>query len=373
MRTDYKSGLLQVSAALHEYYGLESSYEEDEIVQQWLQENKFRCVIVLLVDAMGSRIMAKHLGEQSFLRSHMVKEVMSVFPPTTTAATTALLTGKSPVETGWLGWNQYVLEIDDHLILFLGKSYYTDKVFPGYAEEHLPIQWLPDALLAAGIPAETVWPVFGKVNACDSFGSECRLTADLAQSGGSRFIYTYWDGFDDLMHLNGTMSDVVNRTIKQIDASIEDLAHHLPEDTGLLVIADHGMTDITCYDLRDDLELCQYFRKAPSLEPRACMFHLHSGTTSSFIKLFQKKFNDAFEILTKEEILQQQIFGTGPIEKHVPDMLGDVIAIAKTPLSLFYGKKGMKGHHAGGLVDELMIPVVLYPKPSKTVYNGSHE
>ena len=362
MRTDYKSGLLQVSAALHNYYNLQSSCEADPIVRDWLNRNQFRCVVVMLVDAMGTEVMKKHLSQDSFLRRYLAQEVMSVFPPTTTAATTALLTGEYPAKTGWLGWNQYIPKLDDHLILFLGKSYYGNKDYPGFVTEYLPVKWLPDALRDAGIHAETVWPSFGEVNACDTFARECRLTAELAHSCRTRFIYTYWDAFDDLMHLNGVSCDIVGDTLREIDGQIEKMAQDLPDDVGLLVIADHGMTDIECHDLRNDHDLVECFAKAPSLEPRACMFHLKNGTATLFMKRFREKFEDAFELMTKQEILESGLFG--PIEppERVKGMLGDVIAIATTPLSLFYSDKKMKGHHAGGTKEELMIPVVLYPK-----------
>ena len=40
--------------------------------------------------------------ENSFLYRNMVKEISSVVPATTTASTTSMLTGLSPMEHGWL-------------------------------------------------------------------------------------------------------------------------------------------------------------------------------------------------------------------------------------------------------------------------------
>ena len=42
-----------------------------------------------------------------------------MFPPTTTSATTSLLTGKYPIETGWLGWTEKLPEYDVPCTRFL--------------------------------------------------------------------------------------------------------------------------------------------------------------------------------------------------------------------------------------------------------------
>ena len=41
-----------------------------------------------------------------------IKSITSVFPPTTTAATTSMLSGLNPNEHGWLGWDLYFKKED---------------------------------------------------------------------------------------------------------------------------------------------------------------------------------------------------------------------------------------------------------------------
>lgn len=373
MRTDYESGLLQVSASIHKYYGIDTGYRTDETVSAWLNDFGFRCVIVLLVDAMGSLILDQLLARDTFLHQYRTKSVMSVFPPTTTAATTSLLTGKSPAENGWLGWNQYFEELDDEVILFLEQSYYGRQKYPGFVKETLPVTWLMDKLNARGIHAESVWPSFGKENACDTFEELCDKTLDLSKKQNVRFIYAYWDGFDDLMHNYGTTSPVVYRTLRHIDETITHMAYHLGDDTGFLILADHGMTDITTVDLKEDKELCETFRHRPSLEQRAAAFFIREDKFSRFEELFHKRFGNAFELMTNQEVIAEKVFGPGIMERHVSQFTGDFLAIAKTPLSLTYGKKPMKAHHAGGMEEEVMIPLILYPQRRKDVYNETNE
>lgn len=373
MRTDYESGLLQVSAAIHNYYGIDTGYCADETVSAWLKDHGFRCLIVLLVDAMGSFILNALLDRDTFLHQYKSKSVMTVFPPTTTAATTSLLTGKSPAENGWIGWNQYFDELDDEVILFLEQSYYGKNQYPGFIRKKLPVTWIMDKLRLRGIHAESVWPSFGKENPCHTFAELCDKTRELSYRQDVRFIYAYWDGFDDLMHMNGTKAPVVHKTLRHIDEEITHMAYNLPEDTGLLVLADHGMTDITTYDISTDKELCATFRHKPALEQRATAFYIREDRFSQFEELFAKRFGTAFTLLRQQEVLHNKVFGPGIMERHVPQFAGDYLAIANTPLSFTYGKKPMKAHHAGGMADEVMIPLILYPQRRKDGYNDTNE
>ena len=45
------------------------------------------------------------------------------------------------------------------------------------------------------------------------------------------------------------------------------------------------------------------------------------------------------------------------------EFIGDYLAVAKGNVSLVYQAKGktVKGDHAGGLKEEAMVPVILYP------------
>lgn len=52
---------------------------------------------------------------------------MSVFPPTTTSATTSFLTGLTPSEHHWYGWDMYFQDSNETISLFLNKVKGTKK------------------------------------------------------------------------------------------------------------------------------------------------------------------------------------------------------------------------------------------------------
>jgi len=61
-------------------------------------------------------------------------------------------------------------------------------------------------------------------------------------------------------------------------------------------------------------------------------------------------------------MLSSGILGEGIPQKRIEEFLGDLVAIAKTPLQLDY-KKGyqIKGNHAGLVKEERYVPLILYP------------
>ena len=126
-----------VSNSLRSYLNLETYHRTDSDVDQWLKEKDIHRIAVLLVDALGTSVLKKHLNDDSFLLSHMYKSITPVFPPTTSASTTSIRTGKMPCETGWLGWNQYFKEKDDNIILFLNRSQYGNQEYPGFSYKAL--------------------------------------------------------------------------------------------------------------------------------------------------------------------------------------------------------------------------------------------
>ena len=362
MKPENYGGIVEISAAIREYYGLDHSAESDPDVLHWLNSHQFRCVVVLLIDGMGTSIMNRHLSKEGFFLSHTVKEVSTVFPPTTTAAATAFLTGKYPCETAWLGWNQYFPEINDELILFRDAGQYSRKWYPNYAWEHLPIKLLPDELKEKGIRSESVWPEWGQVNPCDSYTKMMNKTIEFAGKPGMRSVYSYWDALDITMHINGPHSEIVTRILKRIEEDTAMMYRHLPEDCGLLIIADHGQVCVRHYSIDRDEEFCSYLAQAPTIEARAASFYIKEGMKEAFELYFNKKFGHSFRLIRHEDVLKEKWFGPGTPHPRLSDFIGDYLAIAVSDLQLDYSRgKETRGNHAGGLREEAMIPVILVP------------
>lgn len=358
---DYEENLLKISGSLYRYYGIDRGHGSDPELDCYLESRRPRCVIALLIDAMGISILEKHLDHGSFFRSHLLKQVSTVYPPTTTAATTSFLSGHSPAENGWLGWNQYFKEQDDNIILFLNRSQYRQKKYPpGWSTEALPAEKIYDVLNERGIPADSVWPGWAPHHPCSTFPELLDTAGQLSRS--CRFIYAYWDQFDDLLHENGTDGPEIREQLEILDSTVQSFAGTLSEDTVLLCIADHSQINVESYDLSSDEALCACFQHDPALERRTTAFYIRPGKEAEFENLFRERFPDQFLLLDHKETEESGIFGPGIPSERFEEFIGDYTAFALTPLQLDYKRASvMKGNHAGMVEAERYIPVIVYP------------
>ena len=83
----------------------------------------------MLYDGMGSNILKRNLSSNSFLNKNKLMNIDAVFPATTTASTTSVLSGKNPNEHGWLGWDLYFKEFDKTISIFPNTIKDTNLLF----------------------------------------------------------------------------------------------------------------------------------------------------------------------------------------------------------------------------------------------------
>lgn len=356
--------ILSVSSSVRKYYGLGSAYPSKPEIDQWLAKHSFRCVILLLVDAMGTAILKQHLKETDFLRRHLVQELDTVFPTATTAATTALRTGKAPGESGWIGWVQYFREADDQIIPFFSSGIYSGRKYePQLAERALDTEYTVEEMNRIGIRAESVWPSWSKVNPCSDFAEILQKTAELSKEKDVRHIYSYWDRLDTLMHIHGTAASPVHEELLAVNAACEAFAEKLPEDTGVIILADHGQVDCTPVRLDEDQEIMDCLRRNPSLEPRACAFSVKPERKEEFEALFQERYGDDFVLTPSRRIAEAGWFGRVNPEKLRDEFIEDYICYSIGRKRFAINEKMAKtiGDHGSILEEERKIPLILFP------------
>ena len=74
-----------------------------------------------------------------------------------------------------------------------------------------------------------------------------------------------------------------------------------------------------------------------------------------------KYFNDKFELYSKKELLDNNIFGTGKKHHLIDDIVGEFVAIAKDKYYFMQSVNShlFKGAHAGGLKEEMEVPIII--------------
>ncbi|MBQ1899615.1 MAG: alkaline phosphatase family protein [Erysipelotrichaceae bacterium] len=369
MFVNYNGSVLSYVASIRKYFGLNHVYDDDPSLTAILNEQRPEKVFVLLVDGMGANLIRKKLPKDSFLVSNMLASPSTVFPSTTTAATTSIRNGRPPCENGWLGWMQYLEEVDDIVIPFRSMGYYNEITYEGdIFRKYVPVTTTEQELNRIGVPSRILFPSFEE-DGCEDFDEMCCRLADLSYSQ-YRYVYAYWDKYDTYMHEHGPSSRICDSYLEHINYEIEELVKNLNKDTLLVVTADHGQVDIRRFYNLWNSEFDRFFARRPSLEQRAMAFKIRKGMEREFEKLFKQRFEDDYVLLSKAQVMESHLFGDRPNHPRFEQFIGDYVAIAKSDLVLIYKERGnlyYSGQHAGICDDELYVPIIVARNGTKLI------
>lgn len=360
MLVKYDEGLLQVSNAIRNYCGLETYYDPDKDVLKWIKQNNFRQIQVYLIDGMGSYLVKEKMDKKCFLVNNMFKEMPTVMPACTTAATTSFLSGKSPKETGWIGWSQYFEEKDQVLTMFNSSNFYGCEVYPGFCSETIKVRTIFDDLDNLGIKYAKVFPSWDR-DGSDDLGEVVERSLGYAKQD-YKLVYCYYDRYDATMHRQGTNSDMANSILKDVNDKLTYLSEQLPDDVGLLILADHGHVDVELVDIGEYDDLLECLERPLSLEARCVSFKVKDGMHKVFEEKFKKYFNDDFVLMSRDDVHRMNIFGVGKAHERFDDFIQDYVALCCTNKCFSNGTLRLKGEHSGTKEREIMVPLILSPK-----------
>ncbi len=355
---DYKNSLVSLIASIEARFGLCPAHKTLPVLDGYLAR-KYRNVVLLLFDGMGTNILEKHLPPGSFLRKHLVKTISSVFPPTTTAATTTLISGKSPIEHGWLGWSLWFEKIGKTVNLYPNTSHGSQAADFHVADRFLPYETVFERLERAGIPAYFVSP-FSEPRA-KSFDELFVKVKELSKVAAPKYIYGYSPLPDYDMHDLGTSHPAIRRHIEDIDSGVEKLAAEL-SDSIIIVTADHGMTDTDFVFMDDYPEVKDCLLREPSVEGRAMSLFTKPGMKNEFAARFNRAYEDIYDLVPHEEAMR--LFGDGNPHPLCESFIGDFLATAKgrTSLGFDYDPDPLRAAHGGGTREEAEIPLIIIRK-----------
>ncbi len=364
IRPDYKNSIMNVSNSFLHYYHVPTNYPGISELDIELKKD-YNHIIYVLLDGMGSNIVKHHLKPTQALRQYMRQEITSVFPPTTVAATNAVLSGLPPITTGYLGWVQYFPKEDTDLIVFLNKDFYTETP----QKEILRDKYLPYDNICTkihkqnpNIQTNVFFPAYiGGVT--ESFEDAVEKVLLVTHNTDQSFNYVYWVQPDLIEHTAGIYSHDVKEMMENLNATVEDLFQNIADDTLVVILADHGLTDVKEINFFQYDSLTNMLKRKPSIEPRATNFFIKDEFLLEFKEEFNKYFSSKYILMNRQEFMTSNLMGEG--EKHplVDTFIGDYIAIAIDHYMIsLTDKKMYKAHHAGLLEDEMMVPLIIYSK-----------
>ncbi len=373
MFPNYDESILSVTSAVCAHFGAETRYPPLKEVTEALNAHKTRSVVVLLLDGLGANLIKRFLPEGSFLRRHCVRDISTVYPSTTTAATTSMWTCLSPLEHGWLGWSCYFKECARQIDLFLNRDSHTHDIYAPVkpADTFMPLQTIYPKLKGR-CETHAVFPFptsaaagVDFMHTVSGFADSARIIKSLCREPGEKLICCYINEPDHTMHNVGVNVPETAALFKSLDRQVEALSAALPNDALLITIADHGLVDVSeNVDLKDFPEIYDCLWMPPSIEPRAATLFVKPHMTEQFEREFNREFGRDFMLLTREQALEKHLFGKGIPHKKVDDFLGNYVACATGSRSIGVSSPtgemlNLKGQHAGLTEDEMLVPVII--------------
>lgn len=361
-KISYKNSIINLSASLLKHYNVFPEYKSLNVLDKYLKDD-YNHVILIVLDGLGVNIINNNLSEEALLRKNIKSTITSVFPPTTVAATNAILSGRPPFVSGYVGWMQYNKFDDAHEVVFLNVDYYDQnkKLKTKLHEDLLKYDNILKRIKERNnsLHVELLFPSFHKTNGYKTFKDQLNRLLMITQ-GRKSFSYCYFDEPDLTIHRDGINGKKTKKVIENLNKLYEKFLREINDDVLVIVTADHGLVDVEPIKLYNYKDLIKTFKRKPALESRALTFFIKENEKANFEKLFKKYFKDDFLLLTKEELLEEHLLGFGVKHKLLDSFIGDYIAIAiKSKMFQLKDNEPFKAHHAGLTKEEIEVPIII--------------
>jgi len=204
--------------------------------------------VVILVDGLGAQNLTARSAHARNIATLSRTDVLSGFPTTTASALSSLMTGRSPGETGMVG---YAIRNPATGAMVNQLSGLDDIDVSEW--QPLPTLWeinhdVPAAILSSpryrdsgltrailrGAPYVEVKTYAERVTALDEFLATHR----------TGIAYIYIPELDMAAHASGVQSDQWIRKLEELDGFVADVRRRLTDSDGLIITADHGVLDV---------------------------------------------------------------------------------------------------------------------------------
>lgn len=331
--------------------------------------------VLVLVDGLGRGNLLARAGHARFLTSRMTKRdrARTVFPATTAAALTSLLTGEEPGIHGIVGYS--VRQPDSGLIVNQLTGWDAGQIDPLSWQRAAPLlerearQGRPCFVVSRDRYAHTGFTRAIQRGAvfvgADTIADRLRRVAGLAQEHPGALVYTYLPELDTVGHAHGWESDAWTAVLEQLDADIRRFSDSLAPGVGAVITADHGMVDVPRHRqiLLGEGDRLLEDVAAIAGEPRMLHLYAHPGRADRLRERWAESERHRSWVLSREEAVAAQLFGPR-VDAAVAPRIGDVLVAARADIAYYDDRvldkksQNMIGQH-GSLTDqERIVPLI---------------
>jgi hypothetical protein len=361
---------------------------------------RYQRVVLVYFDAFGFDVALRHGGHPLLERAAadgVFAAITSQFPSTTTVHMTTIHTGLSVAEHGLYEW--FLLEPElERLISPLPFAFAGDGQGPlpeGFTADRIyPPTTLYELFAESGVASAVAGPLgvaqsptsaalvrgsIRQIGFLDVGDGLAELAAALSVLPAPAYGFAYIDLLDTLLHKVGPLepasSGVDAEVTRVLDSIQRRLLESLPDDTLVLITADHGMSAVspqkTIYVNEGPRgpEIRAHLRREPSGHPlapagscRDLFLHAKPGHADDLVAVLTQELGPRAEVHRAEELIAAGLFGPHP-SKLLLDRLGDVAVLPALGEAVYWHTPGrflqtLWGQHGGLTAQEMEIPLI---------------
>lgn len=371
---DYQHSLANLAARLH---GNSSCPPLQHPALDTLQDCD--TVILLLIDGMGCAQLDA-LAPGGWLQQQQCATLSSVFPSTTTAAITTLMSGVPPSQHSLLAWHVWAPEAGCIATPLPLRSHWASGEVPDSDTLATRLYSQPSALQGRGRQHYVLQPQYiADSHYSRHHGGQARhlpwrayvelfaSLAELAATPERKFVYAYIPDLDSLMHGKGTTHPKAQALLARLQQHCAELAATLPARCKLVITADHGQIDIPperLLFLNDYPALAALLRQPLSGEPRAAICHVKAGQADAFRTAFERTLGHIAWCLPAQDVIAHGWFGPAPHHPLLAERAGDFVLLMKDNWGLLQMVNDEKrppllGNHGGLSAAEMQVPLIV--------------
>ncbi len=376
---DYNNSNLNLINSLLKHYGVDSNKKGLPIIDKLLENNKYKKVVLIIMDGMGHHNLVATRKKDSILLNNEYGPISTIFPSTTAAVMTMYEAAKPVCESGWVAWSTYFKEINKSIDLFTGRDSLSQEIVNYSYKDLIKYESIYKMInkVAKNIDVYQIYPenVKKEQEPCkqqkyNTIVEMIDIITNLIEDNKEKFVFAYCNQPDSSMHSTGPNSKEVNLLLDEFEDLVSVLYNRLDDETLIIITADHGQIEITqTYYLNKYKDLMDMLVMPPLLEGRVRSFFVKNGYLLKFKEKFLEYFGEDFILYNRNDILNEKIFGDGIPHNVFDDSIGDYVAIAVKNAVLDYispilGDDGFvfKGHHGGLTKEEMEIPLIILKK-----------
>lgn len=330
-----------------------------------------RSTVLVVIDGLGAISLRAHAGHARALTAQMAKKdvARSVFPSTTAAALTSILTGVWPGGHGLVGYR----------VLDPNRDRLVNQLTGWESEGVDPLSWQPAPTVfeQARTQGRTSFAIGVAAYAASGFtratlrGAEFVAAAtpaerveaayELAERHAGSLVYCYLPEVDKAGHRYGIASPQWVSALEEVDSA---LALRVPAGVGVVVTSDHGMVDVPAQRqvVLDDAHL-EGVRHLGG-EPRMLHVYLEpDADPTSVLARWRDDLDGTADVISRDDAVAAGLFGP-VVTEAAASRIGDLLAVARGVSAIYDGTasdqrgRGMVGQHGGVTPEERQVPLL---------------